>query len=278
MGGMALSHNALPSRERIVGGKLVIEAIDHVVSVDVVQKGGTNSTLWEHKETRPVATTFKAILESWVAKKSPARKAFAAKRLLEDDSMPLSAADVPAETPPEAEPDDALWGGFTAAIDSLLAKYIGGEMDAAAVSKAITKYVKAHAKLTGTAEPDDAPVEEEDDTMSDDDKKKKADDDKKAAAKESLESKLQKLEAKDACRTLCEAADFKPSPTQLKALMLLESEADRKALIEESKGTATPKPAPGTGKPKSGAPTPKVPVTESAAPKNKDEFLTSIRD
>lgn len=46
------------------------------------------------------------------------------------------------------------------------------------------------------------------------------------------------LKQKDTVRSLCEAEGFVPKPHQLTALVLLESEADRKATIADFKGTS----------------------------------------
>jgi hypothetical protein len=47
LGGFGLSHNAASSKERLDGGRLVIEEITVVRSVDLVDKPATNRTLWE---------------------------------------------------------------------------------------------------------------------------------------------------------------------------------------------------------------------------------------
>jgi hypothetical protein len=262
MGIYGLSHNALPAKASVVNGRYVIERLAEVNSVDLVTKPATNKNLWE---SVAVSKTFKAVLESWVAKKSAPRKKVA-RRLLEDDGLPAAAMDAPSEAPADADPDEALWGGFTAAISALLDQYKAGDLDAAAATKAIGKYVKAHAKLTGSAEPAAEEDDEGDKPMDDKDKKK--------ADETAQENRV--LKAKNACLE----AGVKPSATLLKALTLLESDEERAALIEEAKGHAAAK------KPTSGAPAPKAPklgpdgkpVLEAAAPKSAEDFAKSIRD
>lgn len=259
LGIYGLSHNARPAQASVVNGRYVIERLAEVRSVDLVDRPATNKNLWE---SRAVPTTLKSILESWAKKKSPARQKYV-KRLLEDDDMPM---DAPADAPTEGDdPDTALWGGFTAAINAILDQYKSGSCDAVEAAKSIAKYVKAHAKLTGTTEP---AAEESDDTGDEDmpadktsDDDKKADDDKPTS--ESRE--VRELRAKVACME----AGVKPSPAMLKALVLLESEADRKALIDETKA-ATP------NKPRSSGP-PARPVIESSELKTRADLLTSIR-
>jgi hypothetical protein len=228
LGVYALSINAMPGRERVAGGKLIIEQFDFANSVDVVTRGGTNKTLWESQE-RTVNTTLKAILEAWVKAKSPAHKKYA-RALLEDDAMPMG--DTPVETDATAEPEDELWSGFKAAIMAI----IDGDGDATAKAKQIAKYLKAHEKLSSDSEPEpEEPVEEEDD--SDDEKPK-------GETKEAREVKT--LRAKVACLE----AGVEATPELTKALGLMESDTERKALLSRFGKSSGPV---RTG-PKSGAP------------------------
>jgi hypothetical protein len=270
LGGMALSHNAYPGRERVQGGKLIIESIAHVNSVDVVQRGGTTDTLWESQETEPVKTTFQAILESWVAKKSPARKAVA-KHLLEMDDAP--GLDAPVEAPP-ADPDEQLLAGFKAAIMAI----IDGDGSAKDKAKQIAAYLKAHEDLTGSGEPEE-PVEEDDESNEPADKK--------TPAKESLEAKVRHLEAKDACRTLCETLGFTPTKDQLDTLIEQASDKGRKAVAEAFKaaGGGSTEARSGRdartgtrGQVKSGGPNAgkPAPVTEAQEPKDAKEFAAMV--
>lgn len=255
LGTMALSHNAMPGRERVSNGKLIIESIESVNSVDLVDKGGTNTNLWESESPMKIKS-FKSILESFVSNKTKGHKALA-KRVMEMDDTP---ADVPSEE--TASPEDQIASGFKAAIMAI----IDGEGDAKTKAKKIKQYLQAHEDLTSDKEPKDDPASDDSDTSSD----SNTDDSKKTS--ESLKREIATLKSKEACRELCESEDVKPSAVLLKSLMLLESVEDRKALLAESKATR-----PVVKKPTSSSPAPKA-VTEGKEPKNKNEFVNSIRD
>jgi hypothetical protein len=252
LGTMALSHNAMPGRERVANGKLIIESIESVNSVDLVDKGGTNTNLWE---SHTVAKTFKTVLESFVSHKSKAHKAVA-RRVLEMDDTPT---DAPMDAGGESSPEDQLLSGFEAAITAIFR----GDGDAKSKIKKIAAYIKAHDSLTS----DEEPVV--DDGDADDDGVPDSVDDK---VSESLKREIKTLKAREACRELCESEDVKPSAVLLKSLMLLESTDERKQLLTESKASR-----PVVRKPTSGSPHGRT-VTESKKPKSTDEFLNSIRD
>jgi hypothetical protein len=251
MGGFGLSHNAYPSRTAVRNRRYVIEGLASVHSVDLVDRPATNKNLWE---SEAVSTTFKAVLEGWVKDKKPGYQKVA-KRLLEDD-MPPMAADAPVDAPAEgADPDEALWQGFLAAIQATLDKY-ATEKDPVAAGKAVVKYLKAHAKLMSGSEPSDSDTGD-------------------GEPDEPEPPKAESQEVKDLRgRVACLEAGVEPTPILLKTLGLLESDADRKALVASTKAT------PGT-RPKSGAPTAKPPakpgpVTESRIPTG-DGFVKSVR-
>lgn len=254
LGIYGLSHNAASDRERIdrANRRLVIESIAVVRSVDLVTRPATNRNLWESQEPTAMTITIRSLLESQAARflKSPARSGWL-RALLEDDALSdamTGEMDAPAA---ESDPDAAMWGGFWAAISAIGEKYKAGEMDAAAAAKAVAKYFKTHEKLSQADEPEDV-------TESDDEPDKK-DDKGKTDTMESLAAENARLKREAACRTLCESESFTPKPTQLKALVLLESDAERKELIGSFKVAApAPKPgarsvAPGGTKPKAEA-------------------------
>jgi len=112
-----------------------------------------------------VGTTLGKLVESLESRWADDRRKDCRRWLVEMDGDPMMdapAGDLPA---PEADPDDALWSGFTAAITAILDQYKSGTMDAAAAGKEVARYVKGHAKLTGAGKSDekkdDAPAESE---------------------------------------------------------------------------------------------------------------------
>lgn len=237
LGVFGLSHNAFPEKASVREAKYVIDKLESVRSVDLVDKPATNKNLAESRE-KTMKTTFKAMLTEALKNLSAGRKKVG-KQLLEMDDMPLN-------TDVEVPEDDAdpLTTGFKAAMMAVLDD---DTLDAAAKLAKLKVLLTTHEKLTGDAEP----VDEADD-MTD-----KADDKDKATV-ESLQKKIRDLEAKDTIRTLCESEGFTPSPVLFKSLLLLESTADRKALIAEHKATK-----PSAGGAKSGPP-PRKSVTESS--------------
>lgn len=111
-----LSHNAdcfgVPR-----GGKTVVESVEHVRSVDVVQRPATTNGLFE-SEDEPVKIKLKAFLES-IPEGTKHRKKLL--RLLEDDTMGAMLAETPIEAAPaEMNPDDAIWEGFRSAVLAVL--------------------------------------------------------------------------------------------------------------------------------------------------------------
>lgn len=258
MGGFGFSHHIPPGgyEGRVIAGRLVVEKINEIKSVDIVGDPATTRNLWESK---PVEKTFKAILEEWVSDKSPARQAIAM-TLLEDGDAPAAAMDAPVSADDSSgDPEDELWAGFLSAIMAI----INSDSSAADKAKQIGKYLKAHEKLTSEKEP-------------------AADDSGDDSAKESKEAKesreTHELKAKVAC---LEAGIKSPTPALLKALALMDNDADRKALIEQTKTAADTtqqrKSGPRSGfASRSGAPRAPA-LTEGKVPTG-DAFRRSIRD
>jgi hypothetical protein len=258
MGGFGFSHH-IPHggyKGRVLGRRFVVESITDIKSVDLVADPATTRNLWEHREPT-VPTTFKALLEKWVADKSANRKAVA-RDLLEDDAPAMTApVDAPdANGNGEAgDPEDELWSGFQSAIVAI----INGDGTAEEKGRQVAKYLKAHEKLTQDKPAEDKPPED-----------KPADKPADDSAKESVE--VRTLRAENACLK----EGVKPSPTLLKALVALDTDADRKALLEEAKAAGQPTPAP--KKPTSGVPARTQPKPLTEAVKSREEFVGSIRD
>ena len=215
-------------------GIKVVQRINEVYSCDLVKQGATTKSM---TESAPVKTNLKQLLESRLPKWSANRQKWA-KLLTEDDGMPGMAAEV--DAPPDdatADPDEMLWSGFTAAIGAILDKYKAGELDAGTAAKAVGKYVKAHEKLSGGAEPDE-PKEDEPEVPDD-----KKDDEKDKDEKKKYDEQIAKLT--DTNGTLREELDVLKlgqetgivfNDLQTEALRGMKDAGKRKLLAESFKG------------------------------------------
>ena len=216
------SHIAMCSRSGRPEDEGRIESVDEVESIDLVAEPATTQGLFEGK--RPVTkTTFGKLLEGLSTREGYARRKAVRKFLVlaEDDSAMAPAMDAPVDEPAEgADPDEALWSGFTAAIQAILDKYKAGELDKAEASKAIGKYLSAHARLTdGGSEDPDAGTE--------------SDEGGEGGGDYSPSEESRRRVDPWALLAECQAEQFTPSPVQIKALSLLTDPADRKAFIAE---------------------------------------------
>lgn len=244
LGLYSLSHNAASDKERFdrEKKKLLIESIAFVRSVDVVTRGATNRNLAESlkvdQETKTI--TFRSLLESDRKRFSKGRQSWLT-RLMEMDGMDgAMASESPSE--PTADPDEALKGGFKSALLAVISQSLDGDVPAADALKKIKELLTTHEKINGDEDPAEPDGDEGGDEGGGDDSKL-----------ESLKAELASAKAREKVRDLCEAQTFIPSKTQLKALVLLESEAERKELIATWKGSAEGQPA-GPGKAKSKPP------------------------
>lgn len=259
IGAYGLSHNAGQAKERFdrTSKRLVIESIGVVRSVDLVDKPATNRNLWESQEptnvNQPTETkkyTLRSLLESQRTRFSQIRLGWM-DRLLEDDGM-ATMADTPAEMPAEtaADPADAMRVAFRQAADQILDGMFDGSVDEAEGFKKLKELCKTHCKLTQKDEPEEAKTESEEEPV-------KKEEEKKGDKTESVETKLAKLERKDACRDLCESLGFTPTRDQLETLMEISTEPKRKVAAEAFKAAAgnTGTQTTGGKKPRSSAPT-----------------------
>lgn len=193
IGALGLSHDASAAKERFdrAAGRLVIEKLAAVNSVDLVRKPATNRNLWEGQQ--PMKKTLRQLLEALTL--TPVRQAWR-KRLLEDGDMADPMA-TEMEAPAGTDPDQALADGFRAAINAVLD---AEDMDAAAKLAKIKTLLTTHEKLTAAEEPAE-PVQEDEEK-----KKAAADKDKTEAVKENAKLK-HKLAVRELCETLGVAAD-----------------------------------------------------------------------
>jgi hypothetical protein len=177
-------------------------------------------------------TTLRELLEG--LKLTPARRKWRNRLLEMGDAMPGmdEQMDVPA---PDAgdDPDDALWSGFTAAINKLLEKYASGEMDSKAAVKAIGDYLKTHEKLSSSSEPDAPSEVEEEEEYGTDEKKTES-----VKAKAELDALKHKL----AVRDLVEAAGIKADKALIESLEELPLASARKLVErEKARGGGSPR-------------------------------------
>lgn len=131
---LGLSHNADGKTKPGRGGKLLVESISRVVSVDLVRDPATTNGLFESKET-PVPITLREALE----------KAFPGLAdtcgLLEMDGMGAMTVDAPAD----ATGEDYTWSAFRSAIMGALDD---DGLDTSATMKKIGVILKAYDKLS----------------------------------------------------------------------------------------------------------------------------------
>ena len=258
----ALSHNAKGYGD-VREGRYRIKEIPLVRSVDIVADGGTNRGLFESRE-KPMKKTLIEILEA----ACPSVQA-KFKPLLEADDE-YAFGETPMNEPaPEAEDEPAGWeahlGEMVKAIiaDETLSLDEKAKKIAHAVKLLQDEEEGKEGEAAGGTE-----ITEEDEEG-----------DKKAENEDKLESRerqeLENLRTEKKVRNLCESLQFTPTPIQLKALIGLQSDVDRKAFIKSesvSGGTKT-KSAPKTGGIRN--------LTESASSKPSEggykSFLESIR-
>lgn len=217
------SHNAEGDYE-IINGRMTVTKLHEIRSVDIVADPATTNGLFEAKT---MTHTFKSILES-ARKKFAGGKLLAVKRLIEDDSMvdPL-AAEVPA-----ADPETALSDGFKAGMYACVDSFCAGDLDLVGFVGKVKELAKAHDKLVDGGEAEVPAAEAEGDKPADE----KKDEDKP------MESRLIKLERRDATRDLCESIGFIPTKDQLNDLCEIENEPARKRFAESLKAAAGQKP------------------------------------
>lgn len=207
--------------------------------------------------------TIRSLLESRRAALSKPRRKWADRLVEMYEEDPSMGAE--AEPAAETSPDDALKAGFEAAMLAI----IRGDGTAQEKAKKIGEYLKTHEKLTQPAEPA-APTESDDEDgdegkdvkeqVGDGSSKNQAGQRRAMHAKDPddhvTHTKAESLQAENDALRLCLLEGVKPTPAQLKALTLLESEAERKELVAGFPKAATTTTTT-TAKPKSGIPVPK---------------------
>jgi hypothetical protein len=174
--GCGFSHVADCRTTTGVDGRLTVEAVDSVESIDLVCDPATTKGFFESvtpRKTRSgtaVKTTLKKMLES-LSPKLPLKALLKLKRLGEMDGM----GDVQVDAPDDggaADPDDAVDAAFGSAMHAQLDAFLDGTLDAAAMLKKLKALMKAHGDVTDDPA-DDAPVGG-DDGPAEEGKKRKA--------------------------------------------------------------------------------------------------------
>lgn len=207
---LGLSHHAdLAYRDH---KQSIVESIEHVYSVDLVNRPATTNGLFESEN--PVKT-FKQVLES-LPVDNKIRAVFE-EMMAGDTSMGA----LPVDAPVGGQADDQIKAAFRSAVT---AAFDDDSLDSKATLTKIKSILGAYDKLNDKgSEKKDPPA---------------GDPPKSEAKTESVEAKLARLERTEEVRTVAEAAGIKLEPMHLKAAIALESAEDRKAFVE-----SLPKPA-----------------------------------
>lgn len=141
--GIGLSHNA-DGKGRHERGKLMVEHITRVRSVDLVTRPATNRTLFESAQEAPMKRTLAELAAA--LKDRPG-----AWGLLETMDADPALAAMPVEMPAEGESEDAIMLAFKDAIGTVFADK---SLDLKATLKKMTDLAKAYDKLVnGEAKP-----------------------------------------------------------------------------------------------------------------------------
>lgn len=208
-------------------GKLIVEDVEEVRSVDIVREPATTQGLFEssnHGEYDMAIMTLREIVEA-VGSDNPN-----AALLIEQMDAGLVAADETAEVAPEASSDDQIKAAFRAAV---VAAFDDDSLDTTATLGKIRDILKAQEKLMD--KPAEEPAEEE--------PAEEAETEEETAT-ESIEHKLLVAEAKN----LLLESGREATPERVRAVAAA-SEKDRKLLVESWPAKAT-RERPATSKPK----------------------------
>lgn len=268
-----LSHNVSDWDGHYEDGDYVVTEIREVESVDLVADPATTSGLFEGRaKRRKTSRKGKTIkLLEWSRKqKAPLRRAFrsvreslspAARRLLEEAAMPGALlAD-------GADPEAAIKSAFRAAMNGILDDN-GSDMKTKLARMkevlAAEEKLMASGAVTPTAiddasegdeladgydggddDPDGSLMEDDEDLDQDDDEEGDEEGDEEEPVRESrrataLAAELAQTKRELAVRRLCEAERVQPAPPILKALLALDNEDDRRALLRESRKRNAP--------------------------------------
>ena len=188
------SHVAVCETSFGADGRERVEGLRAIESVDLVAEPATTKGIFEQRrpvdngnadgaeewrssvsrskfkfhhtnERSAMPVTIRALAE-WLTRhpRSTTRQILAAKRLAEMDAGAVGDEPAADALPPEdAEPDDAITGGFKAALVSVIEKALAGDLDATVALKKIKTLLAAHCDATM----DDGDSDSDDDANSD---------------------------------------------------------------------------------------------------------------
>lgn len=230
---IGLSHNADGVETVQKNGERLVESIDRVISVDLVQKPATNSSLFESEE--PMPQTLKKFVES-IDAKHPLQAGMS--RLLEEDPV---MAELPApEMPAASSSEDQIKAAFRQAV---MSAFDDEALDSKATLSKIKDILKAYDKLSGSSS--QAGADSGTDSGS-------ADAGGSTPAMESMAAEIRSLKAKDGIRSLMESEGLAPSEERVNLLSSVAGISARKSLIATFKKADSAGEKSGVGKPKSG--------------------------
>jgi hypothetical protein len=219
---LGLSHHAdLAYRDR---NQSIVESIEHVHSVDLVNRPATTNGLFESEN--PVKT-FKQVLESLPADNT--FKAVFEEMMAGDSAM----AAMPVDAPVGGQADDQIKAAFRSAVT---AAFDDDSLDSKATLAKIKSILGAYDKLNDKGEKKEPPAVEKTDA-------------KTESVDEKL-ARLTRLERENEARRLAVTENVKLEDIDIKAVCALMSADDRAAFVKrlpkvavESKGSPPPKPA-----------------------------------
>lgn len=231
---IGLSHNADGVETVQKNGERLVESIDRVISVDLVQKPATNSSLFESEE--PMPQTLKKFVES-IDAKHPLQAGMS--RLLEEDPV---MAELPApEMPAASSSEDQIKAAFRQAV---MAAFDDEALDSKATLSKIKDILKAYDKLTGSSSAGGTGADSGSESGG-------ADSSGSTPAIESMAAEIRSLKAKDGIRSMMESEGLAPSEERVNLLSSVAGISAQKSLIATfKKADASEKSV--VAKPKSG--------------------------
>lgn len=248
-----LSHDA-EGRTARQGGKLIVESVIAVHSVDLVNTPATNAGLFESVTSTGKERRMKLKLRELV--ESLDHKVYTA-RLKEMDT---GVGDMPAEMPEEAgdmSAEDQITGAFRSMVIAVLDDE---SLDVPGKVAKIKQILQTQEKLTTGSEPtaETTPTTESD-----------TPEDKMAESLSRLQKTLDAITLRDSCRTLIEGAGKQVTPERLELLVKAKDDAARTKLVESWPGASATVKKPGAVHLKESAPIDKYPT-------DRKEFLRSL--
>lgn len=224
-----LSHDA-EGRTARQNGKLIVESVIAVHSVDLVNTPATNAGLFESVTSTGKERRMKLKLRELV--ESLDHKVYSA-RLKEMDP---GVGDMPAEMPEdmgEMSAEDQISSAFRAMVMAVLDD---SGLDVAGKVAKIKQILQTQEKLTTGNEPAaDTTTTTESDTP----------EDKMAESLAKLQATLDAITLRESCRTLIEGAGKQVTPERLELLAKAKDEAARAKLVESWPGAMTAAKKPG---------------------------------